>query len=308
MSLFCLFEVSGKGKEWAFTDVYDRDNGVEMSLLWDYLEVCMNQYGDRWIIGDDFNMILRRGEQSRGGNFNGEVEEFKEVMDRLNLVDLPLLEVKWTWSSSKENPSWSRIDPFFISNEFFRQLPSLSQKVIQRTISDHFPIYLISDGIMGGPVPFRFDNKWLKTDGFKSMVEMFWKGLQIRGTASFKLASKLKALKNKIKKRTKEFRNKLEESTRTYISELAKLDMKEMEGPLCVRDRDGRDVVRKEVAYNMNLETISCRQKAREKWLKEGDCNTKYFHCFANYKRKCNYVEEININSVLVRGNLEMRV
>ncbi|XP_021893701.1 uncharacterized protein LOC110811491 [Carica papaya] len=147
-------------------------------------------------------------------------------------------------------------------------------------------------------------SRWIDS---RSMVETFWNSMQIRRIASFKLASELKALQNKIKKWTKEFGDKLEESTRPYISELAKLDMREMEGPLCVGDRDRRDVVRKGVAYNMNLETISCRQKAKEKWLKKGDHNTKYFHCFANYRRKCNYLEEININSVVIRGNSEIR-
>lgn len=41
--------------------------------------------------------------------------------------------------------------------------------------------------------------------------------------------------------------DKLEESTWAYISELADLELQEMERTLCARDRDRRDVVRKQV-------------------------------------------------------------
>lgn len=44
------------------------------------------------VIGGDFSIILRRGKRSRRGNSNGKVEEFREVVERLNLVDLPLME------------------------------------------------------------------------------------------------------------------------------------------------------------------------------------------------------------------------
>lgn len=64
---------------------------------------------------------------------------------------------------------------------------------------------------------------------------------------------------------------------------------------------------KKEIAHNLNLEAISWRQKVKEKWLIDGDRNTKFFHCLANYRRKCNYVEEIAINGKECRGNAEVR-
>ena len=46
-----------------------------------------------------------------------------------------------------------------------------------------------------GLMLFRFENMWLKEEGFKEKVQEWWAGLNFSGFASFVLASKLKALK-----------------------------------------------------------------------------------------------------------------
>lgn len=81
--------------------------------------MCRNRWGEKWVVGGDFNMVLRRLERSDGGNPNGEEEEFKEVVDRLNLVDLPLMGGRWTWTNLRSSPSCSRITRFSISHDFF---------------------------------------------------------------------------------------------------------------------------------------------------------------------------------------------
>ena len=53
-------------------------------------------------------------------------------------------------------------------------------------------------GILRGKNPFRFENMWLKTDGFKDRVHSWWIRYSFLGTPSFVLAKKLKALKEDI--------------------------------------------------------------------------------------------------------------
>ena len=42
-------------------------------------------------------------------------------------------------------------------------------------------------------------------------------------------------------------------------------------------------------------ESLLC-QKARVRWLKESDCNSKYFHSLINWKRRKNFVKGLFIN------------
>ncbi|RVW54804.1 Exosome complex component RRP4-like [Vitis vinifera] len=40
-------------------------------------------------------------------------------------------------------------------------------------------------GLRRGPTPFRFENMWLKVDGFKGLLREWWQGIEVRGRASF---------------------------------------------------------------------------------------------------------------------------
>lgn len=251
-------------------------------------------------------MVLYSNKRSGEGTTATEIEEFREGVDKFNLVDLRLLGGRWTWSNSREQPSWSRIDQFFISNKLLMQLARLSQKVLNRPISDHFPICLIPEGITWGPGIFRLDNKWLRVDSFKELAANVWQQSRVKGTVSFQLAYKLKALKNKIEEwRIEE--GKIERTISDNLKEIELLDLKEMEGNIGENGRERRENIKKVLTLNMHLEAISWKQKVREKWLCEGDRNTRYFHSMTNYRRKNNYVEELRVNGEAVRDNETMR-
>ena len=49
-----------------------------------------------------------------------------------------------------------------------------------------------------GESPFRFENMWLKTDGFVDRVQSWWSCHSFAGTPNFMLAKKLNALKEDI--------------------------------------------------------------------------------------------------------------
>ena len=55
-----------------------------------------------------------------------------------------------------------------------------------------------------GPTPFRFENMWLKSEGFKEVLKQWWEGIQVSGSASFNLTEKLKALKPLLRSWNKE--------------------------------------------------------------------------------------------------------
>ena len=66
-------------------------------------------------------------------------------------------------------------------------------------MSDHWPVCLESGRVRRGPSPFRFENMWLKEEGFVDLVRGWWENYSVIGSPSCMLAHKLKLLKTDLK-------------------------------------------------------------------------------------------------------------
>lgn len=100
---------------------------------------------------------------------------------------------------------------------------------------------------------------------------------------------------------------KAEESNiHSLMTELDFLENAEGNLGLSIIGRERKNNIKLEFSNKLNMEVISWKQKTREKWLKDGNKNTRYFHSLANYRRSVNYVEELLIGETSIAGNIEM--
>ena len=76
--------------------------------------------------------------------------------------------------------------------------------MLSRLVSDHCPLSVVAGGVNKGQCAFKFENIWLKDEGFVERVPQWWNGYCFLGSPSFILARKLKALKDDFKKWNKE--------------------------------------------------------------------------------------------------------
>ena len=127
------------------------------------------------------------------------MRRFAQIIDDLGLVDLPLQGGSFNWNEGLNNQSWARLDRFLATPSWFDQYNRVSQRRLPRPTSDHFPVLLEWGGLRKGPFPFKFENRWLKVEGFKDLIGGWWQGIVVRGSLNYRLTVKLKRLKQNLK-------------------------------------------------------------------------------------------------------------
>jgi exonuclease III len=177
----CL--LSGKKKLWA-----------------DLLDFKSNNDQGEWCLGGDFNSVSTVGERKGRHGTGGQTErsEFCSFIDALEVVDIPVTGKKFSWFSP-DGLAMSRLDRFLLSEGFIEKGGISNQRIGDRDISDHCPVWLECSTLNWGPKPFKFLNCWLQHPEFISFVKDNWDSAIIRGNSAFILKEKLNRLKEALK-------------------------------------------------------------------------------------------------------------
>ncbi|RVW30895.1 hypothetical protein CK203_102803 [Vitis vinifera] len=190
-----------------------------------------------------------------------------------------------------ESPVCKRLDRFLYSNEWELSFPQSLQEVLPRWTSDHWPIVLDTNPFKWGPTPFRFENMWLQHHNFKESFSSWWREFEGNGWEGHKFMRKLQFVKAKLKDWNKNTFGMLKERKKTISDEIANIDAIEQEGALSSDLAAQRAIRKGELEELILREEIHWKQKAKIKWVKEGDCNSKLFHKVANGRRNKNFIK-----------------
>jgi hypothetical protein len=76
-------------------------------------------------------------------------------------------------SLSHDPPVWSGIDRCLVFPDWEARFPVVSQKRLSHLYSDHFPILLDCGDVSRESRPFKFENMWLKVEGFVGLVKQW---------------------------------------------------------------------------------------------------------------------------------------
>ncbi|RVW37936.1 Transposon TX1 uncharacterized 149 kDa protein [Vitis vinifera] len=238
---------------------------------------------------------------------NSNMRRFLEIIEDLELKDVPLVGGPFTWNGGVNNQTFSRLDRFLFNEGWDNHFGDVRQCVLPRPVSDHFPILLDVGGGRRGPSPFRFENMWLKVEGVKELMKSWWEGVSFNGSASFIMAEKIKVLKVKLKEWNRDSFGRIELRKNAALEQVQIWDAREKISRLNLEELEARKEAREDYKKWVLLEEISWRQKSREVWLREGDRNTGYFHKMANAHRRRNNVDRIKINGAWCIEENEIR-
>ena len=117
-------------------------------------------------MGGDFIVVRFPSEHYGSTSFTIVMREFSNFISEQGLIDISLQGGSFIWSNSCEVASKARLDRFLFSADWEDKFPSNSQQRLPRLLFDHFPIVLEGGSFQRSRRPFRFENMWLKDEGF----------------------------------------------------------------------------------------------------------------------------------------------
>ncbi|XP_035544647.1 uncharacterized protein LOC118348029 [Juglans regia] len=187
------------------------------------------------------------------------MERFREAIERYGLSDLGYQGSKFTWSNNREYCVFTkeRLDRGFVNLSLVLLFEFSSVLTLPTQSSDHSPILIKLS-------QHQFTN--------------------VQGSKLFRYEMCKKALIQWSKKHGTKGRGSVVEN----LKEILRLqEVNKGEYGTVIKMRQ------KEVECLLEEENTRWKQKAKHRWLQEGNINTKYFHMCANHTRKNNKICEI---------------
>ena len=286
-------------------NIYGPITNLSKRLVWEEIGSFINNFkGNLFLIGGDFNTILSINEKIGGNHQLSQAsKDFKAWCDSHSLIDIPISNGIYTWNNRRQNFAYiaEKLDRFMIKGDLDAKNMNFHSSILPIAGSDHFPVrFEFSEPQKPARNPFKCEKMWFLDADFLNNIKEWWAQDEFVGSKMYVFVAKMKKLKERILRWNKEhfkdiFKEKIdiENQLKELNSEVIK---KGMNNDSYMREKEllarQEDILTKEESF--------WRQKSREKWLDEGDRNTKYFHNSTLYNRSKSKITTIkNLSGIL---------
>ncbi|XP_074305914.1 uncharacterized protein LOC141641139 [Silene latifolia] len=286
-----------------FTLVYGFNEYNSRDSLWHRLRLYHNDMQGAWLVGGDFNSIMAADERIGGAPVTrAEMRAMPMAICDCELYDLNSTGSFYTWNNKHEYEEkvYSRIDRVFINEEWLNLFPGSVAHFLPEGLYDHCPcVVRFDEAAIKRKASFKYYNMWSKAQGFEELITERW-GMNVLGTEMYRIVTKLKCLKKDLKKLNREQFSDIENLAKVAEMSLDHLQTKLRVDPLnedlCQAERE----CAKEVEFLGKARMDFLKQKAKMKWMTDGDDNSAFFHSSIKRRRARNTVYQIkDIRGVL---------
>lgn len=184
---------------------------------------------------------------------------------------------------------------YIIFNKGFSLFPHASVNHFPHIGSDHSPILLNTSTYPNVPKPFRFENMWLDDNTCFDTVQKGW-NKSVSCSSQFKLHSRIKNVKQFLKDWNLNHFGNCYKKIKDIQIQIEKVQLLEN-----FYTNNSLDLAL-QVELDMWLQRIETfwKQKAKDKWLMDGDSNTRYFHLTTIINARHNRIISIkNMNNLV---------
>ncbi|KAI0503826.1 hypothetical protein KFK09_014769 [Dendrobium nobile] len=294
------------------------NNFIQLNVEHQIVEKIIEKVKDPVIAKDlavnreGYKVGKRGGKERRKFLFNLGTKEMKSFISCNDLHEVSCVGPKFTWCNNKKGAEriLEKMDRCLVNSAAFNSPHRLMERHLARIASDHSPILL---NLLNFSSParkvFRFEEVWTSIPASKTIVRESWRR-KAQGDPSQALNQKMKrTLRNLLywsKAKFKELRLSKEE----LKVDILIFQEKEADGGELSEDEQWKLKAKIE-ELNTVLARINTtwRQRAKIKWLMDGDTNSRFFQAFASARMNLNYIHNIkNEQGDLVEDQKEIKV
>ncbi|XP_071718032.1 uncharacterized protein [Rutidosis leptorrhynchoides] len=240
--------------------------------LWDKLSSMLEgKENEAWIICGDFNEVREESDRFNCEFLEYRARRFNDFIASNSLMEIPLGGRNFT-RVSDDGVKFSKLDRFLVSDKCHFIWSDLTAVALERKFSDHCPIVLKDDERNFGPKPFKVFDAWFTDEGVDKLVQDAWKisvpEIQ-RKDCMFR--NHLKNVKNALKDWSYNNLKGIDGDIEALKSVAINLELKAESMLLDDTEQALWKELRKKWLEKERLKTEMLKQKARIKWVIEGD-------------------------------------
>ncbi|KAL6549238.1 hypothetical protein OROHE_009083 [Orobanche hederae] len=279
--------------KWRFTGFYGNPDVNHRGQSWELLRCLSKETGhgtEAWLVGGDFNEILRQSEKVGGRCRNlGQIEAFRQVVEECGLTDFFQDDASFTWSNKRSDGKEirARLDRYLMNMKWLELFSNSNVTTLDFYGSDHQALLLTMEAgdqvrLQKGRKRFHFEQKWFLDKNFIHDFLVQWLNLPNVSSLPSKLDQSKHFLRywagtrfNRLGKKLKELRFERVKWLQRDPDKVCQLTVKRLSD---------------EIERTAEMEEVHWKQRSRTNWLGLGDRNTKYFHKHASDRRRKNTI------------------
>uniref|UniRef100_A0A2N9J3H3 Reverse transcriptase domain-containing protein n=1 Tax=Fagus sylvatica TaxID=28930 RepID=A0A2N9J3H3_FAGSY len=205
--LHCWVQMLDMQCTFFITFIYASNDGMNRRALWSDLEAFQNSICDSpWLLAGDFNVIKDPSQKLGNMILNSYEQEFLACTEFIGVEDHPAVGCYYTWTNRREDGVFvmKKLDRVLVNHQWLHLFPQCIVHFLPPGVSDHSMAYIsIGERQDFGPKPFKFFNIWTEHNDFLTWIEDAWSA-DVTGSHMFRLYSRLKAVKAKLKRVNKD--------------------------------------------------------------------------------------------------------
>lgn len=281
-----------------YSFVYASNDANQRKALFGDLISFAGSISVPWMIGGDFNCVLRPSEK-QGGSLPAlsVMADFNGFVVSAGLMDAGFSGKEMTWSNNRVGRAKisARLDRVLVNSLCVASGSQFLVKHLPRGLSDHAPLLLLMDSQQSRPGRFIFQKMWISHDSFRSTVSETWKQDQVQyPNPLVGFTCKLKSVKAALCKWNKEVFGDIHSEV-----QLAKkaVELKESLYDMdpTQENRCSLNAATAQLRQALLREEVFWYQKSRVDWIACGDRNTSFYHAMAQSNRRRSFIRKLKV-------------